>query len=109
MAHYGLRGVVLDWFKNYLSNREQFVDYNNHTSAKRTINSGMPQGSILGPFMSNNISKLNTWFKTNKLSLNLLSLYHTLVLSHINYGITAWNSEGNVDKNRLHILQNNVL
>ena len=49
MAHFGLRVVVLDWFKNYLSNRKQFVDYYNHTSARKTINSGMPQGSILGP------------------------------------------------------------
>ena len=49
MSHYGFRGFVLDWFKNYLTNRKQFVDYNNHTSATKAINSGMPQGSILGP------------------------------------------------------------
>ena len=33
----------------------------------------------------------------------LLSLYNTLILSHINYGITAWNSVGVSAKNRLHI------
>ena len=41
--------VVLDWFKKYLTSRKQFVDYNGHTSATKHINSGMPQGSILGP------------------------------------------------------------
>ena len=49
MAHYGIRGLVLEWFKNYLSNRKQFVDYNSHTSELKSISSGMPQGSILGP------------------------------------------------------------
>ena len=49
MAHYGFRGTVMDWFKSYLINRKQFVEYNNHKSTIRLINSGMPQGSILGP------------------------------------------------------------
>ena len=39
----------------------------------------------------------------------LLSLYNTLILSHINYGITAWSSAGVSAKNRLHILQKRAL
>ena len=39
----------------------------------------------------------------------LLSLYYTLFLSHINYGITAWSSANIVDKNRLHFLQKRAL
>ena len=228
MAHYGIRGLALEWFKNYLTNRKQFVDYNGHVSELRLITSGMPQGSILGPLvfiiyvndipnsvpelslilyaddtsaftsnkdisllnniMSNGLNKLNKWFQTNKLSLNLkksnfmlfgthnktkkysnrfklcldnveisyvdafkflgltvdqsltwnnhindlskkcsssigilnevknflpesalLSLYNTLILSHINYGITAWSSAGVSAKNRLHILQKRAL
>jgi len=228
MAHYGFRGTVLDWFKNYLTDRKQFVEYNNHTSATKLINTGMPQGSILGPLgfiiyvndipnsvpdlsfilfaddtsaftshkdidtlntiMNNGLIKLNTWFQSNKLSLNLkktnymlfgtrnktnqlnndfklslnntdidhvnsfkflgvtvdehltwknhidelakkcsssigilykvkqflpesalLTLYNTLVLSHINYGINAWSSAATGDKNRLHILQKRAL
>ena len=27
LEHYGYRGIVLDWFKNYLSNRKQFVSF----------------------------------------------------------------------------------
>ena len=228
MAHYGIRGLALEWFKNYLSNRKQFVDYNSHISELKLISSGMPQGSILGPLgfiiyvndipnsvpnlslilfaddtsaftshkdistlnniMNNGLNKLNQWFQSNKLSLNtkksnfmlfgthiktkqyknelklsldnvelkcvdaakflgvtidqnltwenhinqltkkcsssigilfkmknflpetaLLSLYNTLVLSHINYGITAWSSAGVSDKSRVHVLQKRAL
>ena len=49
MAHYGIRGLALEWFKNYLTNRKQFVDYDGHASELKLITSGMPQGSILGP------------------------------------------------------------
>ena len=228
MAHYGIRGLALEWFRNYLSNRKQFVDYNSHNSELKLINTGMPQGSILGPLgfiiyvndipnsvpnlslilyaddtsaftshkdistlnniMNDGLFKLNKWFQSNKLSLNtkksnvmlfgthiktnqyrnelkvsienaeiecvnackflgvtidqnltwenhinqltkkcsssigmlfkvknflpetaLLSLYNTLVLSHINYGITAWSSAGISAKTRLHILQKRAL
>ena len=40
--------------------------------------------------------KLNNVFPESALS----SLYYTLFLSHINYGITAWSSANSVDKNR---------
>ena len=48
LEHYGLRGIVLDWMKSYFSNRNQFVQYNDHCSDLKKINCGVPQGSILG-------------------------------------------------------------
>ena len=42
----GIRGHIHDWFKSYLSNRTQFVYYNNTTSEVKGISHGVPQGSF---------------------------------------------------------------
>ena len=47
----GILGNELLWFKNYLKNREQFVFINETASNLIFCNSGVPQGSILGPLM----------------------------------------------------------
>ena len=51
LDYYGFRGIVLDWFRDYLSNRTQYVSYNNNKSDLKTILCGVPQGSILGPLL----------------------------------------------------------
>lgn len=47
----GIRGVPLQLFKNYLSNRVQTVFCNSKFSSFGTIKQGVPQGSILGPIL----------------------------------------------------------
>ena len=49
--HYGIRGSALSWFNSYLSNRKQYMSYDNMPSTIRTISCGVPQGSILGPVL----------------------------------------------------------
>ena len=51
LNHYGIRGVSNDWFKSYLSNRNQYVSINGYGSGIATMNSDVPQGSVLGPFL----------------------------------------------------------
>ena len=49
LEFYGIRGIALEWFKNYISKRYHCVRYNNEISEKREITCGVPQGSVLGP------------------------------------------------------------
>ena len=51
LQHYGIRGSVHRWFQSYLSNREQYVTIDNHSSAMAEITCGVPQGSVLGPIL----------------------------------------------------------
>ena len=48
---YGIRGLANSWIKNYISNRKQYVVYNNTNSTHSDVVCGVPQGSILGPLL----------------------------------------------------------
>ena len=47
----GVRGNVLRWIKAFLSNRQQRVLVEDHSSAWSTVSSEIPQGSILWPLL----------------------------------------------------------
>ena len=51
LNNYGIRGISNNWFKFYLSNRNQCVSINGYGSGFTAINCGVPQESFLGPFL----------------------------------------------------------
>ena len=37
LEHYGIHDVAVEWIRNYLSNRLQFVQFNDHCSSPQTV------------------------------------------------------------------------
>ena len=51
LKYYGIHGKELNWFKSYLTDRTQFVEIKNIKSESKSITTGVPQGSVLGPLL----------------------------------------------------------
>ena len=68
---YGIQGNENLWLRSYLSNRKQKVFVNGVESNLLSVNSGVPQGSILGPFLF--LIYANDFDKATNYSLRLFA------------------------------------
>ena len=51
LEKYGIRGKFFNWIKEFLTNREQTVVVEGHKAATKPVESGVPQGTVLGPIL----------------------------------------------------------
>lgn len=51
LNHYGIRGEIRSWISTFLSNRQQRVVVEGEVSDDTSVDSGVPQRTILGPFL----------------------------------------------------------
>ena len=84
LKYYGIKNDALKLFGSYLTNRKQYVEFDGTKSECQYIQTGVPQGSVLGPLLfliyMNDISSASNIFKfilfaddtTLKTTLNIL-------------------------------------
>ena len=88
MNLYGIRGVILDLFRSYLSNRVQYVVIDGVPSETKCLKCGVPQGSILGPLLfliyMNDLCNPSDFFNISYLLMTLASLCHIRIHTHYN-------------------------
>ena len=51
LYHYGIRGIVYNWFSSYLARCTQTTQIDSHVSSTRNSVTGVPQGPVLRPLL----------------------------------------------------------
>ena len=82
LQNFGCRGTPLNWFQNFLCDRTHCVKIDDAKSDVRTVNIGVPQGSILGPLLF--LLYINDFPTDNNYKIVLYADDTTLIFKHKN-------------------------
>ena len=89
LEHYGVDGIPLQLLHNYLTNRKQYVKLNEVNSDILPINTGVPQGSILGPLLF--IIYINDFVRASDFFYFICYADDTTLFSTLNKFVNAQN------------------
>ena len=91
LQNYGIRGLQLNWFRDYLTNRCQFVQHNGSKSPLASIICGVPQGSVLGPTLFllyiNDLPRSSDYFSF-RLFADDSNIFHSFPTGQSNINLT---------------------
>lgn len=109
LAEFGFDDNTVQFFSSYLKNRYQYVVFRDKTSHKYRVLSGVPQGSVLGPFLflmlidpiSNviNHSQISIFADDIKIFRSINSYEDSLLLLNDLSAITNWCKNNKVSIN----------
>ena len=82
LYHYGVKATPHQWFKSYLTGKQQYTTINHQKSSLSNIKYGILQGSVLGPLLF--LLYINEHSNVNHFADEINVLYASHPLKHLN-------------------------
>ena len=103
---YGVTGQLIDWFSDYLKDRSQRVVIDGTASERLPVTSGVPEGSLVGPLLFNDLpdviheqTSTALYADDTKLHRTILSVKDCAIFQQDLTSLNTWSHESNMKFN----------